>query len=402
MLGGLDGWGPGMKARLLAFYEELLVDSLERTNQPSTQSTRVDGITIRIDGPTDTYDGRHLASTSKERTSHILLLVPPLLNAALASPSPATSTTTYHMERLLTSLVQLKPDLPLDLLDIIAYGSSYARSSAYSLLETMYPALLDSITTTCRPQDVLHIDPRPTGESIAPFPLPTILDSSPRVEDLVAAIESSLQDHNPSTQEAGLLLLSRHCPPTSFVSHYALERLVRAVIGWILAESTLFEITQRSAASTTASLAQSNREFPSRDHEKDGSDYIMQRANLLARTALPYLLRIHELDPAAYADIVFSQTASISAVRDDLPGAMGLKGLESLQSIVSRIMCCDGATADIAILRTRCTPWPTPSFAISSVSINPRSPSRSSTISSLDGSTMYRSTGRLCDERMKQ
>lgn len=349
MLGGLEGWGEGTKRQLLAFYEGLLVDSLERTRQPPTQSTLIDGITIRVDGPMDMDDGPKLPTPSKERTSHILLLVPPLLNAALASPSPpiSSSMTKYRLERLVASLVQLKPDLPFDLLDIIAYGSSAARSSAYSLLETTYPTCLDPNTITRRPQGVVNVESPPKSEPLVTLPLPTILNPSPRVEDLIAAIESSLRDHDPSIQEAGLLLLSRQCPPTPFVSHYALERVARAVISWILDESTLFKITQRSAASTTASLAQSNRDFPSRDHEKDGSDYIAQRASLLATIAVPYLSSIHQLDAGAYADIIFSQTASISVVRDDVPGSVRPKGLESLQATVSSTMDLQGAFVDI-------------------------------------------------------
>ncbi|KAG6866937.1 hypothetical protein C0991_003853 [Blastosporella zonata] len=68
------------------------------------------------------------------------------------------------------------------------------------------------------------------------FPLPFGLDLSPTVEALVAAVEGCLQDLDLSVTEVGLLLLVRRLWPNGLTSDYALQRLTRCVLLWILAE----------------------------------------------------------------------------------------------------------------------------------------------------------------------
>ena len=68
------------------------------------------------------------------------------------------------------------------------------------------------------------------------FPVPVGLEVSTEVETLVAAIEACLSDINLSVNEAGLLLLCRKVWPDGMLTEYALRRLLKAVLSWILSE----------------------------------------------------------------------------------------------------------------------------------------------------------------------
>jgi len=68
------------------------------------------------------------------------------------------------------------------------------------------------------------------------FPLPLGFDLSVDVETLVSAIESCLSDLDLSVNETGLLLLMRRFQPNGLTSEYALHRLTRMLLRWILSE----------------------------------------------------------------------------------------------------------------------------------------------------------------------
>lgn len=73
-------------------------------------------------------------------------------------------------------------------------------------------------------------------ETYCTFPLPLGLDLSTSVETLVAAVEACLSDIDLSVNEVGFLLLMRKLWPNGLASEYALRRLVRNVLSWILSE----------------------------------------------------------------------------------------------------------------------------------------------------------------------
>lgn len=77
-------------------------------------------------------------------------------------------------------------------------------------------------------------------ESLCLFALPLSLDLSANVETLIAAIEACLSDIDLSVNEAGFLLLIRRVWPTEMSTEYALRRLMKSVLGWILAEVRSF------------------------------------------------------------------------------------------------------------------------------------------------------------------
>jgi len=68
------------------------------------------------------------------------------------------------------------------------------------------------------------------------FPLPLGLDLSIDVETLVSAIEACLDDIDLYVNEFGFLLLTRRMWPDGLMSHYALKRLARSVLAWIINE----------------------------------------------------------------------------------------------------------------------------------------------------------------------
>jgi len=72
--------------------------------------------------------------------------------------------------------------------------------------------------------------------SLCLFALPLNLDLSANVETLMTAIEACLSDIDLSVNEAGFLLLVRRAWPTEMSTNYALRRLMKSVLGWILAE----------------------------------------------------------------------------------------------------------------------------------------------------------------------
>lgn len=68
------------------------------------------------------------------------------------------------------------------------------------------------------------------------FPLPLGLDLSTNVEILVSAVEACLSDIDLSVNEVGFLLLIRKLWPNGLASDYALRRLTRMMLSWILDE----------------------------------------------------------------------------------------------------------------------------------------------------------------------
>ena len=81
-------------------------------------------------------------------------------------------------------------------------------------------------------------------ESLCLFVLPLSLDLSANVETLITAIEACLSDIDLSVNEAGFLLLVRRVWPTEMSTSYALRRLMKSVLSWILVEVRDFTYTE--------------------------------------------------------------------------------------------------------------------------------------------------------------
>ncbi|KZO98231.1 hypothetical protein CALVIDRAFT_36906 [Calocera viscosa TUFC12733] len=147
------------------------------------------------------------------------------------------------------------------------------------------------------------------------FPLPLAIDLSNNVETLFTAVEACLGEVDLMVNEAGFLLLKR-CSPNGMASAYAIERLVRAVLQWIMREDrNLLTVARdyvsqkkvvpgiRSALDTqpwpTATAVKSPA-IPQGGTMTGGNEYIAFRRALLDKYAIPWLLRAHNLDTTAY------------------------------------------------------------------------------------------------------
>jgi len=96
----------------------------------------------------------HLSSPSASSlTLQLASLVPRLLLALMSTTDLAASrlTTIYRVQRLLSLVFLAKPDCPLDLLEIIAYGPSTARRAATETLSTFFPSMIGHNAIARRP-----------------------------------------------------------------------------------------------------------------------------------------------------------------------------------------------------------------------------------------------------------
>ncbi|KZT61428.1 hypothetical protein CALCODRAFT_9999 [Calocera cornea HHB12733] len=153
------------------------------------------------------------------------------------------------------------------------------------------------------------------ARQICMFPLPLGIDLSSNVESLFTAVEACLSDVDLMVNEAGFLLLKR-CSPNGLASAYAIDRLVRVVLQWIMREDrSLLTVARdyvsqkklvpgiRSALDTQpwpTTTAMKSPAIPQGGTMTGGNEYIAFRHALLDKYAIPWLLRAHNLDTAAY------------------------------------------------------------------------------------------------------
>ncbi|PFH54331.1 hypothetical protein AMATHDRAFT_38260 [Amanita thiersii Skay4041] len=149
------------------------------------------------------------------------------------------------------------------------------------------------------------------------FTLPFGLDSSVEVEILVSAIEACLSDVNLFINEVGFLLLSRRLCPNGMSSEYALRRLARSVVTWILTEDSSLAIVLRDFLAKKKALPGVPQglgyiwpnilgpRFAPSGSMTNGGDYVAFRRALQTRYASPWLLALHDYDPTLYPDIVY-------------------------------------------------------------------------------------------------
>ncbi|VDB82999.1 unnamed protein product [Peniophora sp. CBMAI 1063] len=155
------------------------------------------------------------------------------------------------------------------------------------------------------------------------FPLPLGLDISVDVEILVTAIESSLEDIDLSVNEAGLLLLTRRFWPNQMATGYALQRLARAVIAWVINEDEHIAVILREYVSSGKPLpgVRSSSEkpaWPSGEGSRhasaanNGGDYVAHRRSLLQKYATVWLLAFHDQDIPFYANALYETIADLT------------------------------------------------------------------------------------------
>ncbi|KAI1795782.1 hypothetical protein LXA43DRAFT_1163651 [Ganoderma leucocontextum] len=150
------------------------------------------------------------------------------------------------------------------------------------------------------------------------FPIPVGLEVSTEVETLVASIEACLSDIDLSVNEAGLLLLCRKVWPDGMLTDYALRRLSKEVLSWILSEdddlaTMLRDYIARGLSIPGVRSGADVQPWPNTTQSRpnasasanNGGDYVAGRRALASRYAARWLLALHDQDIEAYAVMVF-------------------------------------------------------------------------------------------------
>ncbi|WVR06582.1 hypothetical protein IAU60_003614 [Kwoniella sp. DSM 27419] len=151
----------------------------------------------------------------------------------------------------------------------------------------------------------------------ASFTLPLLMDSSPTVELLIAAIETLLDDLDLTMNEQGLRLLRDRAWPSLLCSPYALERLARSVMAWVMAEDeTLLQIVKLFASrhKRLPGVRAATSAGPNGDKASTSVNaYKESRERLLHAHVQPWLAALHDQDPALYAAIVYDECKDSAA-----------------------------------------------------------------------------------------
>ncbi|RIA95682.1 hypothetical protein C1645_872613 [Glomus cerebriforme] len=160
------------------------------------------------------------------------------------------------------------------------------------------------------------------GESLdhdCTFPLPFAIECSPTVESLITAITACLTDINISTNECGLLLMTRRCWPDSFLSRYILERLIYAVIEWVCSEDDKLLIIAREYTPFQLKLPGVRDEMENKRSGANqrqplvlpstagGGAYVVCRKMLREKYIVNWMSAIHDMNQGLFCDIVFDQ-----------------------------------------------------------------------------------------------
>ncbi|KAI9509630.1 hypothetical protein F5148DRAFT_1367050 [Russula earlei] len=161
-------------------------------------------------------------------------------------------------------------------------------------------------------------------ESLCVFALPLSLDFSTNVETLITAVEACLSDIDLTVNEAGFLLLVRRVWPTEMLTSYALRRLMKPVLVWILAEDERLAVILRDyvalereipgvrMGSMHESWPYSAKKPQSTASSTNGGDYIAHRRSLLKNYAAAWLLAFHDQDPVFYGKTCFDLVLEIA------------------------------------------------------------------------------------------
>lgn len=183
-------------------------------------------------------------------------------------------------------------------------------------------------------------------ESLCSFSLPLSLDLSVNVETLMTATEACLSDIDLSVNECGFLFLIRRAWPTGMSTNYALRRLMKSVLCWILTEVRQSTLTQENTrltlvedeklATILRDYVPFGRELPgvrtSSIHQpwpspekkpsytaasNNGGDYISHHKSLLRNYAAPWLLAVHDQDAVFYGKTCFELVVEIAEDTED-------------------------------------------------------------------------------------
>ncbi|KIR32183.1 hypothetical protein I352_05415 [Cryptococcus deuterogattii MMRL2647] len=153
------------------------------------------------------------------------------------------------------------------------------------------------------------------------FAFPLLMDSFPNAELLVLAIEALLDDLDLTMNEQGLRLLATRAWPSLLCAPYALERLGKACVSWVLSEEDCLRDIIKKYASKHRHIPGVR---PAPGAQKGSVDmYKQDRQRLRSLFVRPWLKALHDQDPALYAHIAYEQCKLVAAnvAMEDLSGA---------------------------------------------------------------------------------
>ncbi|KAI0362213.1 hypothetical protein OH77DRAFT_1416438 [Trametes cingulata] len=183
------------------------------------------------------------------------------------------------------------------------------------------------------------------------FPIPLGLEVSVEVETLASAIEACLSDIDLSVNETGLLLLVRKFWPDGMLTDYALRRLSKAVLAWILSEDDDLATMLRDYVARGLSLPGVRsgvdvQPWPSSTQARptaassanNGGDYVASRRALSNRYAARWLLALHDQGVDDYATMVFDllvEQAQDLPVNDEFFLGKGRESSEKREVVIT-------------------------------------------------------------------
>ncbi|WVO14301.1 hypothetical protein L204_101933 [Cryptococcus depauperatus] len=163
--------------------------------------------------------------------------------------------------------------------------------------------------------------PKISPETQAGFILPLLMDASPTTEILVLAIEALLNDLDLALNELGLRLICTRAWPSLLCLQYFLERLGKAVLGWLMSEEECLRDIIKIYASQHRRIpgVRSSPVAP-----KGSVDaYKADRQRLGAIYVKSWLHAMHDLYPDLYAVMVYDRCkhAAENIIIEDMGGA---------------------------------------------------------------------------------
>ncbi|WVQ73477.1 hypothetical protein IAR50_003049 [Cryptococcus sp. DSM 104548] len=176
----------------------------------------------------------------------------------------------------------------------------------------------------------------------ASFSLPLLMDSAPTTELLVLAIESLLNDLDLTMNEQGLRLMVNRAWPSLLCAPYALERLGKAAVGWIMAEEDCLRELITSYASKHRRIPGVR---PSPGSLKGSVDaYKYDRQQLRSTYVRDWCGALHDQDPGLYAHIVYEQCklAAGNAAAEDASSANQQQMASKIAGIAANKMAVMG------------------------------------------------------------
>ncbi|ODN74054.1 hypothetical protein L202_07524 [Cryptococcus amylolentus CBS 6039] len=194
-------------------------------------------------------------------------------------------------------------------------------TSPYSLAAFVNQLIMTGLISLPPHSPLQHDNLLQSQQNQASFSLPLLMDSAPTTEILVLAIESLLDDLDLTMNEQGLRLMVDRAWPSLLCAPYALERLGKAAVGWIMAEEDCLRELITSYASKHRRIPGVR---PSPGSLKGSIDaYKNDRQQIRSTYVRDWCKDLHDQDPEMYAHIVYDQCklAAVNAAAEDSGGA---------------------------------------------------------------------------------